>query len=211
MKSWIPSVTWNPVSDGLCSNSEFLADMKRADDPSMPGWCKLPISGELGLKNQGRNAASNERKVFAHFQDRFLVRYEPSFASCLQRTAAAATADKRAKKAASCSDAGSSVSFASMLSGSSTPAQPQPRQVNSVRASLCFSPGRPSTGFLSLCIVQPQDRSSAALSQASQSSQLLASMLSGPTPPLQAQHPPVDGAPKTPSRSQVMPPPIAPT
>ena len=74
MKSWIPSATWNPVSGGLCSNSEFLADMKRADDPSMPGWCKLPISGELGLNNQGRNAASNERKVFAHFQDRFLVR-----------------------------------------------------------------------------------------------------------------------------------------
>ena len=75
MKSWIPSATWNPVSGGLCSNSEFLADMKRADDPSMPGWCKLPIFGTLGLNNQGRNAASNERKVFAHFQDRFLVRY----------------------------------------------------------------------------------------------------------------------------------------
>jgi hypothetical protein len=49
--------------------------MERADDPSMPGWCKLPIFGELGLNNQGRIAASNARKVFAHFQDRFLVRY----------------------------------------------------------------------------------------------------------------------------------------
>ena len=66
MKSWIPSVTWNPVSGGLCSNSEFLADMERADDPSAPGWCKLPIYGTLGLNNQGRNAARNERKVFAH-------------------------------------------------------------------------------------------------------------------------------------------------
>ena len=75
MTAWIPSATWNPVSGGLCSNSEFLADMERADDPSMPGWCKLPIFGGLGLNNQGRNAAKNERKVFAHFQDRFLVRY----------------------------------------------------------------------------------------------------------------------------------------
>jgi hypothetical protein len=68
INSWIPSATWNPVSGGLCSNSEFLADMKGADDPSMPGWCKLPIFGTLGLNNQGRNAAKNERKVFAHFQ-----------------------------------------------------------------------------------------------------------------------------------------------
>ena len=52
MKSWIPSATWNPVSGGLCSNSEFLADMKRADDPSMPGWYKLPIFGGLGLNTE---------------------------------------------------------------------------------------------------------------------------------------------------------------
>ena len=69
MNSWIPSATWNPVSGGLCSNSEFLADMERANNPSMPGWCKLPIFGELGLNNQGRTAARNERKVlFAYFQ-----------------------------------------------------------------------------------------------------------------------------------------------
>ena len=68
MTNWLRDATWNPVSGGLCSNSEFLADMKRADDPSMPGWCKLPIFGELGLNNQGRNAAKNARKVFAHFQ-----------------------------------------------------------------------------------------------------------------------------------------------
>jgi hypothetical protein len=68
MTNWLRDATWNPVSGGLCSNSEFLADMERADDPSMPGWCKLPIFGELGLNNQGRIAASNKRKVFAHFQ-----------------------------------------------------------------------------------------------------------------------------------------------
>ena len=69
MNSWIPSATWNPVSGGLCSNSDFLADMERANNPSMPGWCKLPIFGELGLNNQGRNAARNERKVlYAYFQ-----------------------------------------------------------------------------------------------------------------------------------------------
>jgi hypothetical protein len=68
MTNWLRDATWNPVPGGLCSNSEFLADMKRADDPSMPGWCQLPIFGELGLNNQGRNAARNARKVFAHFQ-----------------------------------------------------------------------------------------------------------------------------------------------
>ena len=69
MTNWLRSATWNPVSGGLCSNSEFLADMARANNPSMPGWCKLPIFGELGLNNQGRTAARNERKVlFAYFQ-----------------------------------------------------------------------------------------------------------------------------------------------
>ena len=69
MTNWLRSATWNPVSGGLCSNSEFLADMERANNPSMPGWCKLPIFGELGLNNQGRPAARNERKVlFAYFQ-----------------------------------------------------------------------------------------------------------------------------------------------
>jgi len=97
-----------------------------------------------------------------------------------------------------------------MFSGSSTPAQPQPRQVNSVRASLC-SRGEPP---LSLYIVQPQDRSSAALTAsppespapASVPSQLsFASFLS---PPNQATQPPADGPPhwQTLSRSQVFPP-----
>jgi len=94
-----------------------------------------------------------------------------------------------------------------MFSGSSTPAQPQPRQVNSVRASLC-SRGEPP---LSLYIVQSQDRSSAALTAsppespapASVPSQLsFASFLS---PPNQAMQPPADGPPQTLSRSQVAP------
>ena len=51
MTNWLRDTTWNQVSGGLCSNSEFLADMKCADDPSMPGWYKLPIFGGLGLNN----------------------------------------------------------------------------------------------------------------------------------------------------------------
>lgn len=67
MTTWLPTATWNPVSGGLHSDSKFLADLDRANNPTMPGWCNLPIFGELGLNNQGRIAASKERKVFAHF------------------------------------------------------------------------------------------------------------------------------------------------
>jgi hypothetical protein len=64
MKSWISSAGWDPVSGGLYSNGEFLSYMDRANNPSMPGWCMLPISGEVGLNNDGRLAAKRDREVF---------------------------------------------------------------------------------------------------------------------------------------------------
>ena len=42
MTKWIPPATWEPVSGGMCSNGEFLADMDRSNDLSL-SWYKLPI------------------------------------------------------------------------------------------------------------------------------------------------------------------------
>ena len=63
MKSWLSSAAWDPVSGGLYSNLDFLSNMDRANNPSVPGWCMLPIFGELGLNNDGRLAARSDRKV----------------------------------------------------------------------------------------------------------------------------------------------------
>ena len=62
MTKWIPSATWEPVSSGLCSNGEFLADMDRPNDLTL-SWYKLPIFGELGLNNRDRTTARDKRKV----------------------------------------------------------------------------------------------------------------------------------------------------
>ena len=56
MTKLIPSATWEPVSSGLCSNGEFLANMDRPNDLTL-SWYKLPIFGELGLNNRGSIAA----------------------------------------------------------------------------------------------------------------------------------------------------------
>ena len=37
MTKWIPSATWEPVSGGLCSNGEFLADMDSPNDLTYRG------------------------------------------------------------------------------------------------------------------------------------------------------------------------------
>ena len=51
---------WKPVSGGLCSNDEFLADMDRQNDLIL-SWYKLPIFGVLGLNNRGRTADRDKR------------------------------------------------------------------------------------------------------------------------------------------------------
>ena len=72
MKSWLSSAAWDPVSGGLYSNLDFLSNMDRANNPSVPGWCMLPIFGELGLNNDGRLAARSDRKVCVVFKSRLL-------------------------------------------------------------------------------------------------------------------------------------------
>ena len=72
MKSWLSSAAWDPVSGGLYSNLDFLSNMDRANNPSVPGWCMLPIFGELGLNNDGRLAARSDLKVCVVFKSRLL-------------------------------------------------------------------------------------------------------------------------------------------
>ena len=67
IKSWISSAAWDPVSGGLYSNGEFLSYMDRANNLSMPGWCILPIYGEVGLYNDGPLAAKRDHEVFVMF------------------------------------------------------------------------------------------------------------------------------------------------
>ena len=62
MTNWIKSANWEPVRGGLCSNHEFLRFMDYASNATK-SWFELPIFGELGLNNEGRNAARIDRKV----------------------------------------------------------------------------------------------------------------------------------------------------
>jgi hypothetical protein len=67
MTSWMSSVASDPVSGCLYSNSELLIYMDRANNPSLPGWCMLPIIGKVGLNNDGCLAAKRDREVFVMF------------------------------------------------------------------------------------------------------------------------------------------------
>jgi hypothetical protein len=147
MKSWMSSAAWDPVSGGLYSNGQILIYMDHANDPSIPGWCMIPIFGELCLNDDGRLAAKRDRAVFVTFHlscDPFFPdSMQPAFP--LQRTGEAARAGKRTESRqisatsdhdpqirfratrpvpresllspASNSSVGSSTSFASILGG----------------------------------------------------------------------------------------------
>jgi hypothetical protein len=75
--SWMSPAAWDQVSCGLYSNGDFLSYMDRANNPSMPGWCMLPIFGEVGLNNDGRLAAKRDCKVT--YLSRFICRATLSF------------------------------------------------------------------------------------------------------------------------------------
>ncbi len=68
MTNWIRSATSEPVLGGLCSSSDFLADIARANNVKSP-WFRLPIFGDLGLNNQGRIEARKEQKVSTILSD----------------------------------------------------------------------------------------------------------------------------------------------
>ena len=67
MTKWIPSVTWEQVSGGLCSNGEFFADTDRPNDLTLL-WYKLPIScqnASLNFQHYNRqNRSSRTEQQF---------------------------------------------------------------------------------------------------------------------------------------------------
>ena len=66
MQTWIGSASWKPVPGGLMSDAGFKANMRRFDDQS-DTWTRLPIFGEVGANNAGRNAEGQVRKVNENF------------------------------------------------------------------------------------------------------------------------------------------------
>jgi hypothetical protein len=111
MTSWMSSTAWDQVHGGLYSNGEFLRYTDRANNPSMPSWCMLPILGYMGLNNDGRDRAVLPRKgIVRHlscFNAQFHLSCDPFFPYSmqlvfpLQRTGEAARAGKRTERKAS--------------------------------------------------------------------------------------------------------------
>ena len=65
MTKWLPDVAWKPVPGGLASDPEFSSFVDLAKCENNPKTrIMLSIFGQLGLNNQGRLLAKNERKVF---------------------------------------------------------------------------------------------------------------------------------------------------
>ena len=62
MKKWIATAEWKPVKDGLAQHTEFKQNMQRSENIVDP-WIRLAVNGEIGLCNQARASAKEEKKV----------------------------------------------------------------------------------------------------------------------------------------------------
>ena len=62
MEKWIHSATWEPVPGGLTSNHEYLANMRRFNDPT-DSITQLMVFGRVGANNAERTAEGQVRKV----------------------------------------------------------------------------------------------------------------------------------------------------
>jgi hypothetical protein len=62
MQKWIPTAEWKPVKDGLAQHTEFKQNMQRSENIVDP-WIRLAVNGEIGLCNQARASAKEEKKV----------------------------------------------------------------------------------------------------------------------------------------------------
>ena len=62
MQKWIDSASWKPVPRGLMSDDDFVANMRRFEDPS-DAWTRLNVFGSVGANNAGRIAKGQARKV----------------------------------------------------------------------------------------------------------------------------------------------------
>jgi hypothetical protein len=145
MTNWIKSANWEPIIGGLFSNCEFLTYLEYAESPSK-SWYKMPVFSEVGLNNQGCIAEKSDRKVcvfFNHldfstfsllvtgFRVQRLTANEQAGKQAQRRVRQqrAATSESThpqmrlgaARSPASLSSAGSSSSFASMLSAPQPP------------------------------------------------------------------------------------------
>ena len=145
MTNWIKSAHWEPIPGGLFSNCEFLNYLDYAKNPSK-SWYELPIFGDVSLNNQGRIAEKSVRKVcvfFNHLDFSTFSLFVTGFrvqrltaneqagnqAQRRVRQQRAATSESThpqmrlgaARSPASLSSAGSSSSFASMLSAPQPP------------------------------------------------------------------------------------------
>jgi hypothetical protein len=152
MKSWMSSAAWDPVSCGLYTNGEFLSYMDRANNPSMPGWCMLPIFGEVGLNNDGRLGAKRDRKVFVmlHLSSDPFFPYSMQPVFPLQRTGEAARAEKRAQRKASIQQSATSKHDPQIGSRVARPVQR-----DSLLSQASHSSARSSTSFASMLLAAP--------------------------------------------------------
>ena len=62
MKKWIDSASWKPVEGGLTGDDEYMANMRRFEDPD-DQWTRLMLFGSIGANNVGRAAEKATRKV----------------------------------------------------------------------------------------------------------------------------------------------------
>ena len=145
MTNWIKSAHWEPIPGGLFSNCEFLNYLDYAKNPSK-SWYELPIFGDVSLNNQGRIAEKSDQKVcvffnhldfstFSIFVTGFRVQRlaaneqagkQAQRRVCKQRAATSESTHPQmrlgaARSPGSLSSAGSSSSFASMLSAPQPP------------------------------------------------------------------------------------------
>ena len=62
LRNWIASAAWNPVKNGLAGDTEFTQNMQRSENKLDP-WIRMAVSGDIGLCNQARAAAKEDKKV----------------------------------------------------------------------------------------------------------------------------------------------------
>ena len=62
MKKWIDSASWKPVEGGLTGDDEYMANMRRFEDPD-DQWTRFMLFGSIGANNAGRAAEKATRKV----------------------------------------------------------------------------------------------------------------------------------------------------
>jgi hypothetical protein len=66
MKRWIDSDTWKPVEGGLTSDKEYMANMRRFQDPN-DEWTRLMLFGSFGANNVTRSEEKAAKRQAFNF------------------------------------------------------------------------------------------------------------------------------------------------